>query len=419
MSRKWGKTDSQKILGGKAEVYKTEASGYWFFRMWVAPQKKYFKKSLGVESKRLAIDKGEQETINILARVQSGANPFGISVGEMVDNYLAYREADVGREGGITAGRFVTIKSQLKHFQRIIKRGTKVADLSRNSLYDYRQKRQKGGTALVTIRNEQATINSMIRYTHTREEIHFDKLNFETIRMRETEKSVRGTFTLDEYDKVILAWRSYVAKKNCVDEYGEFDEKEQLERLLMRDYFYISTNTLMRVGELRQLTWGDIGNVSELEKDTAGRDIQLVEVNVRAETSKVRKSRLVTVRGGQYFQRLLARLGKVESSALVFCQPDNGKPITSRAWSRHWHEIMRLSEVTDYRARKIEWYSLRHFGISMRVNAGVPVLDVARIAGTSSTHVETTYLKYDNKRMAQAMRLGLISDDGSLPEPLV
>lgn len=416
MARKWAKIESEKILGGKAEVYKTEASSYFHFRMWIAPQKKYFKKTLGVENKRLAVDKGEQEAINILARIQNGASPFGITVGEMVDNYIAYRAADVGKQGGITAGRLVTIKSQLKHFQKIVKRGTKVADLSRNSLYDYRQVRQKEDAALVTIRNEQATINSMIQYAYNREDIHFDKLNFEVIRMKETDKSVRGTFTLDEYEKVILALRSYVAKKNCIDDYGEFDEREQLERLLIRDYFYISTNTLMRVGELRQLTWGDVGHISEVEKDTSGRDIQLVEINVRAETSKVRKSRTVTVRGGQYFSRLASRLERRGGDDLVFCQPDNGKPITSRSWSRRWHDIMSLSDISDYKRRKIEWYSLRHFGISMRVNAGVPVLDVAKIAGTSSTHIEGTYLKYDTNRMAQAMRLGLVSKDGSLNE---
>ena len=55
--------------------------------------------------------------------------------------------------------------------------------------------------------------------------------------------------------------------------------------------------------------------------------------------------------------------------------------------------------IEDYRQRKLSFYSLRHFGITMRMKSGVPIADVASIAGTSVSHIETHYRHIDDEVM--------------------
>ena len=52
--------------------------------------------------------------------------------------------------------------------------------------------------------------------------------------------------------------------------------------------------------------------------------------------------------------------------------------------------------VENYQDRQLTWYSLRHFGITCRIRAKVPYLDIATVAGTSATHIENHYGHYDD-----------------------
>ena len=52
--------------------------------------------------------------------------------------------------------------------------------------------------------------------------------------------------------------------------------------------------------------------------------------------------------------------------------------------------------IIDWKVRNLTWYSLRHFGITCRIRAKVPYGDIAEIAGTSSTYIETHYAHYDD-----------------------
>ena len=67
--------------------------------------------------------------------------------------------------------------------------------------------------------------------------------------------------------------------------------------------------------------------------------------------------------------------------------------------------------------RNLTWYSLRHFGITMRVMSNVSILDIAKLAGTSVNHIENTYLKYKEESMrTQAMKSFSITKDGTVLE---
>ena len=53
----------------------------------------------------------------------------------------------------------------------------------------------------------------------------------------------------------------------------------------------------------------------------------------------------------------------------------------------------------DFGERRLSYYSLRHFGITARLYAGVSFEDVSRLAGTSFQFIENHYSHVDASRL--------------------
>ena len=411
-SRWGGVTDSHDILDGLAKVYRVKMSGeVWQFRMYIRDEKKDYRKSLKTRDLTTALERGRALGSKLLGDVSVGKKVFGLTLSELVDAYCEERERDV-RAGNIVAGRLVTIKSQLKHLLEIKGDKLKTSELDRNSIFDWKllRQEQKDRVSPTTIRNEMATLNHLCSWAYRKGMIEFERFNFETLRIRPDDFSSRDTFTLDEYERLFTFMRSFTAKSRVED------ETERRERMIARDYVLISANTLMRVGELRQLTWNDVRRIEEPTKDDTGKSVTPVHILVRGETSKVRKTREIITRGGNYFRRLEETYGGVKGEELVFRYLDRNEKLGHRFWAKYWKLLMNGAKITDYKERKVTWYSLRHFGISMRVNSGNNILDVAKMAGTSVSHVEKTYLKYDQKRMRKAILKGYVTEDGGFED---
>ena len=399
------------VMDGTAQIFKVPQSGdVYQFRMYIRTDKKHYRISLKTRDLESALSKARDKALELSAYVRSDIKIFGMTLDELIVEYIEYRHNDV-LNGDIVKARLVTIKSQLKNMTNIKGGDIKLAELDRDCMFDYAQERKLQSPTVVdvTIRNEQATINAMIQYAYRKGNIHFEKLNFKKIRIRKNDIGVRDTFTREEYDRLILAMRSYVAKKNCPD------DDERFERLMIRDYVLISSNTYLRVGEARQLTWSDIDGY-EIHTDENERDIQLISFTVRAETSKVRTARKMIARGAEYFIRLKKRTEFTEPTHLLFSL--NGVvPLDARKWQKHWVNLMNEIGIHNHKERKLTWYSLRHFGITMRVMSGVNLIDLSKLAGTSVSHIENTYLKYSEvQSRTAALKNFIINKDGTILE---
>jgi integrase len=362
-------------------------------RIWVPDERKYLRKSLKTTDYETAKKRGETLILQTLSDVASGRKLFGITLGELVDKFLDYRWKDV-ENGTITEGRLTTIQSQCRALLRTKPRSTKIAELDENSFYEWRQMRLKDNSSIttVTIRNETATIGQIFDFAFRNGYSHFPKMYFRPIKISRADVGKRDTFTIDEYEGMVKYLRTYTSKKHCPD------NEKRSERQKVRDYILTLSNTLMRTGELRQLTWGDVLGFED-RTDETGKKVCVVKLSIRKETSKVRRPRTVWVRGGDYIKRLKTYSDFTEPTHLLFTNKTGTHPLGTRELYRHWDTVMKGIGIEDHSERKLSYYSLRHFGITMRMKSGVPIADVASVAGTSVSHIETHYRHIDDEVM--------------------
>ncbi|MCH1541775.1 MAG: site-specific integrase [Alphaproteobacteria bacterium] len=355
-------------------------------RVWLNEEKRYLRRSLKTTDHTTAVQRGEKIILETLTGVEAGKKFFGVNLGSLVEEYLEYRKNDIDVEGGITAGRFITIQSQCRALLRTKSPNLKMNELDENSFYDWRQMRQgdNPSIALVTIRNEQATINSIAQFAYRKKYIPFQRFNFRKISISKGQIGKRSNFTDAEYDRLIGFMRQYVSKKDCPN------DDERIERLIVRDFILILSNTALRVGELRQMKWGDVESFTE-ETDESGQKLTLVTLNVRAEISKVRNQRRVISRGGEYFLRHKGRSAFTKADNLIFTNKSGTHQLGTRVLYQHWYRLMEGIGIDNYKERKLSYYSLRHFAITCRLRASVPIFDIASFAGTGVQHIENHY----------------------------
>jgi hypothetical protein len=283
-----------------AVIYKR--GEYWHFRMWLAGEGKYARKSLQTRSRSTAIDKGKDFYLELLANQRAGKKYFSLTTKEGVAKYVASRQRDV-EAGLIVKGRLGTIKTHLEHWLEFIGRDAKLKELERTDCEDYFHSRLKRSTkkklpiSSTTVLNEQSTINAMMAWLFKNNETYIDHFEFKKLPKQDSKDDAvrRATFTPSEIDSIGAAIRRYWDRDR-----NKLDEREWQTRTLACYYFLIASVTGLRTGEQRQLKWGDL----IWRGGAKGVEVPLIEIRVRAQTSKVRQSRTFMVRDNDYFRKL-------------------------------------------------------------------------------------------------------------------
>jgi integrase len=376
--------NQQKIYGGKAVIYTTTASnGIYQFRCWVSKEKKYYRKTLQTRSKTEAIRLGEEEYLGIITKIKSGHKIFGLSWGEVCEEYLEYTIERV-ETNRITHGRYKTISTQTnKHIVPFLNANLRTSEIDINSFMDYGLHRRKKSPEVqdVTIRNEYTTINAIIRWGFRKRYFPFERCNTEEIRILEPPR--RDTFTIEEYRTLYREARQWVKEADT--------EKEKYYRKLIQNFILVKANCFCRFGELKQLKWSMV----KIIKDESGTFMQL---DLPKEICKNRKSRIVFSRGGEYIQRVKDFSEFTKPDDWVFVHMNRNEQVSKSEYYRYWKKIMTYCGL-DELDKKLSYYSLRHFGITARLYAGVNHYEVAKLAGTSVNFIETHYEHLDMEKL--------------------
>lgn len=375
------------IYGGKGVIYTTPASnGIYQFRCWISAEKKYYRKTLQTRSRTEAVRLGEEEMLGILTKVNSGHRIFGLSWGEICDEFLEYTQDRVDTNR-ITQGRYKTISTQVnKHIVPFLNANLRASEIDINSFMDYGMHRRKKNPEVqdVTIRNEHTTINAIIKWGFRRRYFPFEKCNVEEIKILEPPR--RDTFTIEEYRTLYTSAREWVKEAKT--------EKEKYYRKMIQHFVLVKANCFCRFGELKQLKWGMVS----VQKDESGKFMKL---ELPREICKNRKSRTVIARGGGYLERIKELSNFTKKDDWVFVHMDRNEPISKSEYYRYWKKLIVYSGL-DELDKNLSYYSLRHFGITARLYAGVHHYEVAKLAGTSVNFIETHYEHMDMEKMRRS-----------------
>ena len=157
-------TFHQSLFDGEAHLYKLTQSGEVYqFRMFIKDENKHYRKSLKTKDYDIALSTAKKLTKDLMAYGLSDKKVFSITVKELIEQYVAYRENDIDDETGISLKRWQTIKSQLKYFPKLCGENTQLSSLNKDDLYEYSSMRNKVKVAAVkTIRMEKSTLNMRI-----------------------------------------------------------------------------------------------------------------------------------------------------------------------------------------------------------------------------------------------------------------
>ena len=401
-------TEEEIAIFDDAVMYKR--GEHWHFRMWLADEKKYARISLKTRLKSTAFEKAKDLYLDILADIKGGKKHFSITTKAGVEMYIKHRQKDV-ETGLIVSGRLTTIKTHLQHWLDYIGRDVKLKELSRHGCEDYffeRMKKNNGNIKQITVQNEQSTINSCISYLFKNNEANIEAFEFKKLQKVDTNNEAirRATFTGEEYKKLYKAANAYSKHRT-----NKLDLDEWYVRQMVRHYILIAANSGLRVGEQMQLRWADVATDNKM---IDGEMRLFAKINVRAETSKVRKSRWFYCRGGNYVSRLKKLSRHTEQNDLIFSL-DGKTQITKRSLLYHFHKIVELADIENAKERDLVPYSLRHFMITQRIMAGLSLRNIADMCGTSETQIERTYYHLNDEiRLTNAAAEFKRSKDGTI-----
>ena len=388
---------------------------HWQFRMWLPGEGKYARRSLNTRHQGTAIERGRDLYLDIMAKLRQGKRYFSINAKQAVERYLAHRQRDVEARL-IVAGRLATMRAHLNHWLDFVGRDTRLSELDRGSCEDYYRSRLLGtrGVAArqVTIANEQSTINAMMLWLFRQGDSRIDGFDFRKLpRLDRNDEAVRrSTFEAEEVAAFGLAvgrWCDRVANR--------LDEDEWRQRSLAGHYFLASAATGLRTGEQLQLRWSDVRWLKHHSRRHGG-DVELVEIRVRAETSKVRTSRRFFCREGGLFRAweaiALECLGDAASQEALVFSLDGRHAMSKRALHYHFAKLVELAGI-ERAGRNIVPYSFRHYFITQRIMGGLGHAQVAEMCGTSITQIERTYFHLNDRlRITHALAGYEVDGDG-------
>jgi len=412
----------QTIFDGLAHIYQVKQSGeVWQFRMWLPKEGKHYRKSLKTTNFNQALASGKEMALELNTNMMVGKKNFGITIQELLDLYLENREKDIGDEAGqITKGTWKALRSKLKQGILMLGLNTKVSHIEKNAIENYRQRRtEKRNIGAQTILNEQASLNCMWKWAYKNQHTHFEMLDFRKLSKR-SHVHKRSVFTDKQYDKLVRYMRTYSSLKNCETVKGKNNrifrmskEEVHLERKMVQDMILILANTGLRIGECRQLLWGNLSDEQTLTNKKTEKKTELVYITVPALTSKNREERRFFTYGREYFDRLKDRQQFTESHHLIFSM-DGKKTLSANKWSKHWELLMKGIGINNHYELGLTWYSLRHFAITKKIASGVDIIDLSIIVGTAVENIEKVYLDY-NKEMSRSAALKTFkrNDDGT------
>ncbi len=243
--------------------------------------------------------------------------------------------------------------------------------------FSYRRKEHK--TSNNTLRREHTHLNTFFRFCVKKKYLSA----IPKIKLPPRDKIRRETWTLDEYRTIVRKMRRWVTESP--------HPRTKRQRYLFQQYFLLMSNSGARVGEMRDLRWG------EVRQHEYPDGIRMI-ATLMGKTGK--RECVFNIGCEEYFKNVyLYRCDETNRELLpedepIFCNY-NGTPIGS--FKKSFLSLMDYcgTRTTTFGENRTI-YSLRHFYAHQRLQNQIPVWDIASNMGTSVDLIMKHYGDRDN-----------------------
>ena len=372
----------------------------WYMRLLLPNQRRYFKKSTRTtnefEAGKVALQTYEEFQVRALA----GSSIHKKSFNDVFEEWAkVYPNQSSNRpkkyiEWGINRMRRNACEFFVHHLNDIA-----IEELNDNLVQDFyvwrRENTFRNGKKHIpaddTLRKEMNLLNAMLNFAHQKKYI----LEVPKLNPPKVQDNRRPAFSGKEWEKLYTEARKWVkeAEHTAV----------RRDRFYLQHYILILANSGIRVGEARELKWGNIRSL----KTPDGNEL-VANVVGKTSTSNGRDV-VMNPSCERYLERLYDwrrdELGKdPDPSEPIFCHKD-GTEVGSL--KKSFASLLKYSDLTfNTRGQKRTIYSLRHTYATMALNRS-PVYFVAKNMGTSVKMIERFYEQSNIQEQAAAVLAGV------------
>lgn len=350
-----------------------EVSSY-FMRIYLKHEKRYFKKSLHTMDVDEAASKAQNEVINLLAKIQAGERVVSISIGDLLRRFQVHQQ-ELATSGQLSPK---TVSAQAYRVRNLamgflatkgIDANSRLASLDGAIFHDYLKWRmeKKATIRRDVVRDELLVIRKMFLYAKKNKWCSDKAIpNWDFVIEKEGPKRERITGPQQ--------WRDFI---NTTSAWAK--EKPGYGRRMLLQIVGLVALSGMRSGEVFGLKNADVAQKGKSQ----------YTIHIRAETSKVRRSRAITVHS-DLLDVWIEKLQRYKAPGDYFFSAEDKGRVSARDTFYHLYKALR-DRLKDVGLEWFDLYHARHWYVTNQLLAEQPIHLVAKVAGTSVKEIESTY----------------------------
>jgi integrase len=262
----------------------------WFLRVFLREEGRHYRKSLRTSDRAEAVQRATTELVSVLSKVESGQRILAISLKDLVRRFSAHLEQQVASGAlsprTLTSQRYrVNLGCEFLKVKLAAGMDAKVSGIDGEVFGQYldwrmakaAEDRPNGKIRRDVVRDELLVIRKMFLFAR-KEKLCSEKAipNWDIVVEREGPR--RARITQQNYKHFISTVRAWASQAK--------NEKETYNRQLLQHFVLVVANSGMRSGELFGLRNEDV------ERRVSAKECL---IHIRAETSKVRRGRQITL----------------------------------------------------------------------------------------------------------------------------